>query len=77
MSVHRYLFISVLLHMYMAFLQLLIIFLVCNLLQTVAEVMPFDRDRVASMIVRDVSTTNQAFHSNSVNILEVFVSPSY
>lgn len=61
-----YFFISVLLHRYMVSLQLLIIFLVRNLLQTVAEVMPFDRDRVASMIVRDVSITNRAPHSNFV-----------
>lgn len=34
--------------------------LICNGLQTVAEVMAFDRDRVASMIVRDVSRTKRA-----------------
>lgn len=42
-------------------LQFLTVPLVCNALQTVAEVMPFDRDRVASMIVRDVSRTSASF----------------
>lgn len=42
--------------MYMCVLaELLFMSLFCDVLQTVAEVMPFDRDRVASMIVRDVS----------------------
>jgi hypothetical protein len=60
-----------LLNRFMPCLQLLFILLVCNELQTVAEVMAFDRDRVASMIARDVSRTKRAPHSNFV-ILEVF-----
>lgn len=50
--------------------------IVCDLLQAVAAVAPFDRDRVASVIVRDVSRTNPSFKLyllfKSFQILKVF-----
>ena len=57
---------SWLLHRCMSYLQLLFTLLVCDGLQTVAEVMTYDRDRVASMIARDVSRTTQAPRLNFV-----------